>query len=86
MGNQNSQTLSSSTKIDNNITLKINKAKHGFPFPAREGCVACGVDGKVYIFGGVIQTDGQEPKETNELFVFDIGKFCIILFRKREQF
>ena len=49
-----------------------------FPYTGREGQVACSVGSKVYIFGGV-QQGGQfdEPQETNEMLIFDMGNWLI---------
>ncbi|CAG5120142.1 unnamed protein product, partial [Candidula unifasciata] len=44
-----------------------------FSYTGREGQVACSVGNKVYIFGGVEQGQGNEPKESNELIVFDLA-------------
>jgi N-acetylneuraminic acid mutarotase len=65
---------SSASKVENDIVLNIRQVQNGFPFPPREGCVACGLGNEVYVFGGVIQSDHEEPQETNDLLVFDIGK------------
>ncbi|CAL1544468.1 unnamed protein product [Lymnaea stagnalis] len=60
------------------ITILVKKVVNdpssisSFPYSGREGQVACSVANKVYIFGGVEQGQGEEPKETNELITFDI--------------
>ncbi|XP_070205613.1 kelch domain-containing protein 1-like [Littorina saxatilis] len=66
------EEAASSVKVGNDIVVDIRKAKNEFPFPAREGCVACGLGTKVYVFGGVIQGDHAEPQETNDLLLFNI--------------
>ena len=68
------QQASSATRVDNDIVVNIRKAQTEFPFPPREGCVACGLGNKVYVFGGVIQSDDAEPQESNDLLVFNIGE------------
>ncbi|XP_041364759.1 kelch domain-containing protein 1-like [Gigantopelta aegis] len=39
-------------------------------FPCGEGHVSCELGGKIYAFGGVSQ-DGEELRESNDLFLFD---------------
>lgn len=76
MGNQTS-AVSCSGYIENDVIVHAEKAKNDFPFPPREGCVACSCNGRIYVFGGVVQTnhrEGDEPLETNELITFDIGE------------
>lgn len=76
MGNQTS-AVSCSGYIENDVIVHAEKAKNDFPFPPREGCVACSCSGRIYVFGGVVQTnhgEGDEPLETNELITFDIGE------------
>ncbi|XP_076444322.1 kelch domain-containing protein 2-like [Babylonia areolata] len=51
--------------------VHVRKAKTEFTFSPREGCVACSAGPKVFLFGGVIQSDHAEPQETNELLVFN---------------
>ncbi|KAH9520447.1 kelch domain-containing protein 1 [Bulinus truncatus] len=66
---------SSATNHTDKITLQVKKIHHeaaNFPYSGREGQVACSVKNKVYIFGGVEQGQGNEPKETNDIFVFDL--------------
>ncbi|XP_025077294.1 LOW QUALITY PROTEIN: kelch domain-containing protein 1-like [Pomacea canaliculata] len=75
MGNQTS-AVSCSGYIENDVIVHAEKAKNDFPFPPREGCVACSCSGRIYVFGGVVQTnhgEGDEPLETNELITFDIA-------------
>ncbi|XP_059148384.1 kelch domain-containing protein 2-like [Physella acuta] len=61
------------------ITIEIKKvandalAASGFHYSGREGQIACSVGNKVYIFGGVEQGQGEEPKETNDIIVFDLA-------------
>jgi len=55
-----------------NIIVKKVADTSEFPYTGREGQIACCVDNKVYIFGGVEQGQWDEPKETNELLVFDL--------------
>lgn len=68
------------------ITIDIKKvandalAASGFHYSGREGQIACSVGNKVYIFGGVEQGQGEEPKETNDIIVFDLGKFCLFSY------
>lgn len=74
MENGANQSAINSSKVDNDITLTLKKVQSDFPFPPREGCVACGCEGnKVFVFGGVIQSDGVEPQETNQLLCFDLA-------------
>ncbi|XP_005098914.1 kelch domain-containing protein 2 isoform X2 [Aplysia californica] len=56
------------------ITVHVEKVANTseFPYTGREGQVACSVGNKVYIFGGVEQGQWEEPKETNELLMFDL--------------
>ena len=65
---------SCATRVENDVVVNIRKAKTDFPFAAREGCVACGLDNRVYVFGGVIQSNHAEPQETNDLLLFNIGE------------
>lgn len=37
-------------------------------YSGREGQIACSVQNKVYIFGGVEQGQGNEPKESKAFF------------------
>lgn len=53
------------------LTVKKLADISEFPYTGREGQVASCVGTKVYIFGGVEQGQGEEPKETNEMIVFD---------------
>ncbi|KAK7011091.1 kelch domain-containing protein 1 [Biomphalaria glabrata] len=69
-------TSSSGTTQCEQITIQVKKINHessSFPYSGREGQVACCVGQKVYIFGGVEQGQGNEPKETNEMIVFDMN-------------
>lgn len=45
--------------------------------PVAKDRVDCSVKNKVNILGVVEQGQGNEPKESNELIVFDLGKLCI---------
>ncbi|RUS86758.1 hypothetical protein EGW08_005481 [Elysia chlorotica] len=63
-------TSSGSSEIVFNVT-KIDSNSAPF-FSGREGQVACSVAQKVFIFGGVEQGLGDEPKELNDLIVFDL--------------
>ena len=58
-----------------NITINVKKLDtNKTPFySGREGQVACSVGRRIFIFGGVEQGFGDEPKELNDLIVFDLG-------------
>lgn len=68
------EQASSAAKLENDVVVNIRKAKTDFPFAPREGCVACGLGNRVYVFGGVIQSDNAEPQETNDLLLFNLGE------------
>ena len=47
-------------------------------FAPRDGHCACSCGGKVFIFGGVIQTSVEgEHRESNDLLMFDPGRGSI---------
>ena len=74
MGNQSSQSTSLGEPIKNNIEVKWEKVTD-IPFPLREGQCACSYGNNMYIFGGVIQNDGDldNPTESNDLLAFNAG-------------
>ncbi len=69
MGNQASQGES----LDTDMKLTLERFPSAAPFPGRDGHTACSVGRSLYIFGGVIQTEGQDHCESNELLQFDLG-------------
>ncbi|XP_050400202.1 kelch domain-containing protein 1 [Patella vulgata] len=70
MGNETSQNVTYSDKINNDVKLTWKKVGSPFPSVGREGQTACSLGSKVYVFGGVLP-GGDEVIESNELFLFD---------------
>ena len=78
MGNDQSQSSSTGECLNNNITVTWKKG-NDITFPLREGHCACSIENKMYIFGGVIQGQGEDMLESNDLLCYDIGKFFLLL-------
>ena len=57
-------------KIANDLVV-VWKRGADISFPVREGQCACSCGNKMYVFGGVVQVEGQELLESNELLCFD---------------
>lgn len=74
MGNEASQQVSYGTRLDNDVKVSWKKVTNSNPFPGRDGHCAAAVGGKLYVFGGVLHSDGQseENTETDDLLVFDL--------------
>ncbi|GFO37974.1 kelch domain-containing protein 1 [Plakobranchus ocellatus] len=70
-GHSTHSSISGSDEITVNVR-KIDTLSNANLYSGREGQVACSILHKVYIFGGVEQGHGDQPKETNELIVFDL--------------
>ena len=57
------------------IQLSWKRVNVGGNLPPRDGHCACSCGGKIFIFGGVVQTSvGGEHRESNDLLMFDPGK------------
>jgi len=57
------------------VCLAWKKVNVGGNLPPRDGHCACSCGGKVFIFGGVVQTSGDgQHRESNDLLMFDPGK------------
>lgn len=56
--------------IENDISVEWSVAADN-PFTPREGQCCCVCGSKLYVFGGVLQTNDGEMTETNELLNFD---------------
>ena len=56
--------------LENDICLSWKRLPCNFP--CGEGHVSCERGGKIYAFGGVSQ-EGEELRESNDLFLFDPG-------------
>ena len=70
-------TCSDSSDLKTEFTVNVKKIDNRSApfFSGREGQVACSVARKVFIFGGVEQGLGDEPKELNDMLVFDLGLY-----------
>ena len=55
------------------------------PYGGRDGHCACAVGGRMYVFGGVVQTANDEHEESCELLVFEPG-WCLCSVRIYLQF
>ncbi|KAL5004200.1 hypothetical protein ScPMuIL_017656 [Solemya velum] len=73
MGNENSQNVVYGDRLQNNVELSWKKMKP-CPYPNREGQCACSHGNDLYIFGGVIQSNSEEPVESNDLLVYNTEK------------
>ncbi|KAL3866524.1 hypothetical protein ACJMK2_043817 [Sinanodonta woodiana] len=72
MGNESSQASGSyGEPVDNDIEVTWESVSADYRFPLREGQCTCSHGNKMYIFGGVLQSD-TEILESNELHCFDI--------------
>jgi len=58
------------------IQLTWKRVNVGGNLPPRDGHCACSCGGKIFIFGGVVQTtvDGAH-RESNDLLMFDPGRY-----------
>ncbi len=74
MGNESSQPLKYGERLDNDINIKWTKVDTENPFPPRESHCSTALNNKLYVYGGVIQSEGEEPVESNDLLVFDSGR------------
>jgi len=60
------------------VQLTWKKVNVGGNMPPRDGHCACSCGGKIFIFGGVVQTNGEgQYQESNDLLMFDPGKAII---------
>ena len=73
MGNEASQSSTVSAEaLVNNITVSWKRVQSdGTPLLGRDGHCACACNGKLYVFGGVLQDTNGEHIESNQLVVFD---------------
>ncbi|KAH3781796.1 kelch domain-containing protein 1-like isoform X2 [Dreissena polymorpha] len=65
---------SSQLSIPSDIALTWKRAKD-CPFPKREGQCGCSVGNKMYLFGGVVQTEDGDL-ESNDLLCYDAESGC----------
>jgi len=57
------------------VELAWKRVNVGGKLPPRDGHCACSCGGKIFIFGGVVQTSGEgQHRESNDLLMFDPGK------------
>lgn len=75
MGNESSQPTEYGNSIENNISISWKQVELENPFPGRDGHCTCAPirGGKMYVFGGVVPTENDGHRESNELLVFDAG-------------
>ncbi|XP_077989596.1 kelch domain-containing protein 1-like [Glandiceps talaboti] len=72
MGNETSaQNIKYGQQLNNTVSVEWSKIDCVNPFPARDGHTACGVNNKLYVFGGVVSSGNSEIVESNDLLVFD---------------
>ena len=71
MGNQESSSQQTGTKLNNDIAVTWKKVT-SCSFPLREGQCACSHGNSMYVFGGVIN-DGESHVESSELLKFNAG-------------
>ncbi|KAK3096994.1 hypothetical protein FSP39_005475, partial [Pinctada imbricata] len=60
--------------LQNDIKVQWKRSEVQFQFPSREGQCCCGVENKLYIFGGVLQGEGMDLVESNDLLCFEKDK------------
>ena len=65
--------------INNNMEITWQKTTD-VPFPLREGQCACSHGNKMYIFGGIIQNDGEPDNltESSDLLCFNTSGFFYV--------
>ena len=79
MGNETSQqSMSYGEKLENDVIVNWERLKCDNPFPGRDGHCSCAVKNDLYVFGGVLQSDGSECVESNELLIFNTGKHFFV--------
>ncbi len=84
MGNDSSQPQKYGERLDNDITVNWKKIPCENPFAPREAHCSCALNSKLFVFGGVTQTEEDEALETNDLLVFDTGEVEILTISDRE--
>ncbi|XP_078605037.1 kelch domain-containing protein 1-like [Branchiostoma floridae x Branchiostoma japonicum] len=71
MGNEaSSQNLAYGERLQNDVSVEWKPSGQPSPFPAREGHCACGVGGKLVVFGGVL----EGVQESNGVISYDVEK------------
>jgi len=70
--------LGSKGDCESGVHLTWKRANVGGNMLPRDGHCACSCGGKIFIFGGVVQTNGEgQYQESNDLLMFDPGKAII---------
>ena len=76
MGNESSAPIIYGTKLLNDVNVEWKKVEMDAKLPSRDGHCAAAMGNKLYVFGGVRWLcDIGEVTESNEILVFDVGKW-----------
>lgn len=79
MGNESSQQVKYGERLDNDVKVSWKKVDSAHRFPSREGHCAATVQltdtqHRLFVFGGLTQSEDVENIESNDLLVFDSGR------------
>lgn len=76
MGNESSAPVTYGTRLLNDVKVEWKKVEMDAKLPSRDGHCAAAIADKLYVFGGVRWlSDLEEVTESNEILVFDVGKY-----------
>ncbi|XP_064621079.1 uncharacterized protein LOC135483936 [Lineus longissimus] len=73
MGNEASQGVQLGKPIENDIKVTWSRVDCEPSFPPRDCHAACSVDGRMFVFGGVMITGDDDCAESNDLLMLEIG-------------